>query len=238
MSEATTIPVLPCVSMPETLAFYGALGFEVTHQQTTPNVYAATRRGDVHLHFMGLKRLDPRESYSTCLVLVPEVERLHETFSEGLRRAYGKVPVAGFPRISRMKKGQSRFTVVDVAGNSVIFIRRDAPDDDDEGAARSRSNSRLGRALRAAARLRDFKNDDAAAAKVLDVALARKEDADAPLERARALAARLELAVALGEEARARALRAELDEAPLSEEERAPIRPLLDAVDALERSQR
>ncbi|WP_437933318.1 hypothetical protein [Sorangium sp. So ce341] len=239
MSEATTIPVLPCVSMPETLAFYGALGFEVTHQQTTPNVYAATRRGDVHLHFMGLKRLDPRESYSTCLVLVPEVERLHETFSEGLRRAYGKVPVAGFPRISRMKKGQSRFTVVDVAGNSVIFIRQSAPgDDNDEEAAGSFSNSRLGRALRAAARLRDFKNDDAAAAKVLDVALARKEDADAPLERARALAARLELAVALGEEARARALRAELDEAPLSEEERAQIRPLLDAVDALERSQR
>ncbi|AUX33900.1 MULTISPECIES: hypothetical protein [Sorangium] len=237
MSDVTTIPVLPCVSMPETLAFYGALGFEVTHQQTRPNVYAATRRGDVHLHFMGLKRLDPREAYSTCLVLVPEVERLHETFSEGLRRAYGKVPVSGFPRISRMKKGQSRFTVVDVAGNSVIFIRRDAPDDDDEAAAGSRSDSRLGRALRAAARLRDFKNDDAAAAKVLDVALARKE-ADAPLERARALAARLELAVALGEEARARALRAELDEAPLSEEERAQIRPLLDAVDALERSQR
>ncbi|WP_437312798.1 hypothetical protein [Sorangium sp. So ce385] len=236
MSEVTTIPVLPCVSMPETLAFYGALGFEVTHQQTTPNVYAATRRGDVHLHFMGLKRLDPREAYSTCLVLVPEVERLHETFSEGLRQAYGKVPVSGFPRISRMKKGQSRFTVVDVAGNSVIFIRRDAPDDDDEGAAGS--SSRLGRALRAAARLRDFKNDDAAAAKVLDVALSRKEEADAPLERARALATRLELAVALGEEARARALRAELDEAPLSEEERAQIRPLLDTVDALQRSQR
>ncbi|XXX72133.1 hypothetical protein WMF30_31255 [Sorangium sp. So ce134] len=238
MGEVTTIPVLPSVSMPETLAFYGALGFEVTHQQTTPNVYAATRRGDVHLHFMGLKRLDPREAYSTCLVLVPEVERLHETFSEGLRHAYGKVPVSGFPRISRMKKGQSRFTVVDVAGNSVIFIRRGAPDDYDEGAAGSRSNSRLGKALRAAARLRDFKNDDAAAAKVLDVALARKEEADAPLERARALAARLEIAVALGDASRARALRAELDEAPLSEEERAQIRPQLEAVDALERSQR
>lgn len=103
MDEVTTIPVLPCVSMPETLAFYGALGFEVTHQQTTPNVYAATRRGDVHLHFMGLKKLDPRESYSTCLVLVPKVERLHETFAEGLRQAYGKVPIAGFPRISRSR---------------------------------------------------------------------------------------------------------------------------------------
>ncbi|XYH92936.1 hypothetical protein ACMHYB_34405 [Sorangium sp. So ce1128] len=236
MSEVMTIPVLPCVSLPETLAFYGALGFEVTHQQTTPNVYAATRRGDVHLHFMGLKKLDPREAYSTCLVLVPEVEHLHETFAEGLRKAYGKVPIAGLPRISRMKKGQSRFTVVDVAGNSVIFIKRDAPDDYDEGAAGAGSDSRLGKALRAAARLRDFKNDDAAAAKVLDVALARKEPA-APLERARALAARLELAIALGEAARARALRAELDEAPLTSEERAQLRHQLEAVEALERSQ-
>ncbi|WP_437274411.1 hypothetical protein WME90_24495 [Sorangium sp. So ce375] len=230
-----TIPVLPCVSLPETLAFYGALGFEVTHQQTAPNVYAATRRGEVHLHFMGMT-LDPRQAYSTCLVIVPEVERLHETFAEGLRRAYGKLPISGLPRISRMKKGQSRFTVVDVAGNSVIFIRRDAPDDD-EGVAGSRADSRLGKALRAAARLRDFKNDDAAAAKVLDVALARKGP-DAPLERTRALAARLELAIVLGEHALARTLRDEIDEAPLSDEERAQLRPLLDAVDALERSQR
>lgn len=236
MSGAMTIPVLPCVSLIETLAFYGALGFEVTHQQTAPNVYAATRRGEVHLHFMGLKGLDPRQAYSTCLVIVPEVERLHETFADGLRRAYGKLPISGLPRISRMRKGQSRFTVVDVAGNSVIFIRRDAPDDDD-GAAGSRSDSRLGKALRAAARLRDFKNDDAAAAKVLDVALARK-GADDPLERARALAARLELAVALGEQARARALRDEIDAAPLSGEERAQLQPQLDAVDALDRSQR
>jgi catechol 2,3-dioxygenase-like lactoylglutathione lyase family enzyme len=29
-----TIPVLPCAALPETLAFYRALGFEVTHQQT------------------------------------------------------------------------------------------------------------------------------------------------------------------------------------------------------------
>lgn len=244
MSDVLMIPVLPCVSMAETLAFYRALGFEVTHEQTKPNVYAATRRGDIHLHFMGMKKLDPKQAYTMCLALVPEVECLHEAFAEGLRRAYGKVPVAGLPRISRMRKGQSRFTVVDVAGNSVIFIRKDAPDDHDEGADGSRSDadpglrdSHLGKALRTAARLRDFRNDDAAAAKVLDVALAREAPA-APLERAHALAARLELAVALGEAERASALRAAIDEAPLSGEERAQLQPALDAVDALERSQR
>lgn len=236
MGEAMTIPVLPCISLPETLQFYRSLGFEVTHEQTKPNVYAATRRGDVNLHFMGLKKLNPEEAYSTCLVLVPEVERLHQTFAEGLRQAYGKVPLSGRPRISRMKKGQSRFTVVDVAGNSVIFIQRDAPDDYDEGASEPVTDSGLGRALRAAARLRDFKNDDAAAAKVLDVALAKNGPAP-PVERARALAARLELALVLGEQERARTLRAELQAVSLTEEERARIRRELDAVDALERSQ-
>ena len=50
--------------------------------------------------------------------------------------------------------------------------------------------------------------DDAGAAKVLDVALARKDPAP-PAERARALATRAELAVALGDTERLRALRAE-----------------------------
>ncbi len=65
MSAVITIPVLPCISLPETVAFYGILGFEVTHQQTTPNVYAAMRRGEVNLHFMGIKGLDPAKAYST-----------------------------------------------------------------------------------------------------------------------------------------------------------------------------
>jgi hypothetical protein len=231
---AMTIPLLPCVSMPETLAFYRALGFEVTHEQTTPNVYAATRRGDVNLHFFGLKGLKPTESYSTCLVILPEVEQLHETFAAALRQRYGKVPVSGVPRITRMKKGQSRFTVVDVAGNSVIFIRQDAPDDHDEGASDNQSQTRLGKALRAAARLRDFKNDDRAAARLLDAALRREEGS--PFERAQLLAARAEIAVAMDDTERAASARAEIAALPLEASERAAIAAQLEAIDALARS--
>jgi hypothetical protein len=229
------IPVLPCISLSETLDFYRTLGFEVTYQQTTPYVYAALRRGELNLHFVGIKGLDPAKAYSTCLAMVPEIEHLHQTFADGLRQAYGKLPVSGHPRISRMKKGQSRFTVVDVAGNSVVFIRNDAPDDYDESVSEPVGNSRLGKALRMAARLRDFKNDDAGAAKVLDVALA-KGDPTAPLDRARALAARAELAVALGDAARAQALRAELQGLPLTDEERERFQHELTAADRLEKS--
>ncbi len=234
MTAAMMIPVLPCVSLDETLAFYAALGFEVSHQQTSPNAYAATHRGDIHLHFMGMKGIDPDTAYTTCLAIVPEVEQLHATFAAGLRQVYGRVPVAGRPRISRMKKGQSRFTIVDVAGNSVIYIRRGAPDDYDEGQSGSepgsKPGSRLATALRAAARLRDFRNDDHAAARVLDAALARS-DAGSPFERARALAARAEIAAAGDDPARVAAARAEIAGLALSDDDRARLQPELDAID-------
>jgi hypothetical protein len=225
---ALTIPVLPSASMPETLAFYRTLGFEVTHEQTSPNIYAATHRGDVHLHFFGLKGLKPDDGYSTCLVIVPEVEQLYRTFAEALRLKYGKLPVSGFPRISRMRKGQSRFTVVDVNGNSVIYIRRDAPDDYDEKASDNRSQTRLGKALRLAARLRDFKNDDRAAAKVLEAAL--KKDEGDPFERARVLIARAEIAVAMADRKRAELVRAELSALRLSAAQRARLSAELESV--------
>ncbi len=237
------IPVLPCVSLPDTLAFYRVLGFEVTYEQTRPYVYGAVRRGGMNVHFMGIKGLDPRAAFSTCLVMVPEVEALHATFAGALRGAYGKVPVAGIPRITRMKPGQSRFTIVDVAGNSLIFIKQGAPEEDEtaeHATAPREGESRLARALRLAARLRDFRNDDPAAAKVLDAALAHVEAAQAPtfpLERARAMVARIELAVALGDPARAETLRAEVDTLPLADPERAQLRAELERVDALQRTQ-
>lgn len=54
-------------------------------------------------------------------------------------------------------------------------------------------------------------------------------------QRARALAARTELAVALGEAERALALRAELKQIPLSDEQRERFRDELHAADDLER---
>lgn len=83
------------------------------------------------------------------------------------------------------------------------------------------------RALRLAARLRDFKNDDPAAAKVLDAGLAHAEPT-VPLERARALVARIELALALGDPSRAPALRAELEALPLTDPERTELQPELE----------
>jgi hypothetical protein len=233
-TDEMTIPALPCVSLAETLPFYRMLGFEVTYQQKSPNPYAVVRRGGVELHFFGLKGLKPEEAYSACIVLAPEVECLHQTFAEALRHTYGKLPIRGFPRITRMKPGQSRFTLVDPAGNSIYFIKREAHSATGERKPGRQSQSRLAKAVETAATLRDSHGDDAAAAKVLDVALARDEPAT-PVDRARALAARAELAVALGDLERAHAMDAEICQLPLSEDERRGLRHELDAASKLER---
>jgi catechol 2,3-dioxygenase-like lactoylglutathione lyase family enzyme len=215
----TTIPCLPCESLDETLDFWRTLGFEVTYRQKAPNPYGVIERDGYALHFFGLKRLASHDNFSTCLVIVPDVEQLHATFAECLRSALGKVPARDFPRISRMKPGQTRFTVTDNAGNSVIFVKRGGEDGAAADAYKQSGQTPLQRAVNLAARLRDFKNDDAMAAKVLDDALARNPDADA-LDRVRALAARIELAVAMGDSERADDLRAELKQVPLSDDER------------------
>lgn len=223
------IPVLPCTSLPETLHFYRSLGFEITHEQSRPNPYGATRRGPVHLHFTSYSGFDAASSTTTSLAIVPEVEALHQAFAEALRRTRGKVPLTGRPRLSRMRPGQSRFTLVDVDGNEVIFIRQGEgdPDGGEEG-----SRTRLGKALKAAARLRDFKNDDVAAARVLDAALARAEPASA-VERVQALAARAEIALALGDSGRATELESELRALVLTEEERVRCWAELEALSRL-----
>jgi catechol 2,3-dioxygenase-like lactoylglutathione lyase family enzyme len=229
------IPVLPCVSIDETLDFYRTLGFEVTHKQTSPYVWLAVRRGGIELQFFGFKELDPKEAFSTCLVMVPEVETYHRSFADALREKYGKLPTTGIPRITRFRAGQTRFTVVDPSGNSVIYIRRDEPDVEYYGKP-GEKRSGLAKAIETATVLRDFKEDDAAAAKVLDVALAKDVSAD-PVDRARALAARAELAVAMGDAERARAVRAELQQIPLSDRDRDRFRHELQAADELGRPQ-
>ena len=223
MPDTVMIPCLPCVSLEQTFPFYEMLGFEVTYRQKAPNVYGVVRRGDCELHFFGLKGLAPEDAFSTCLVLAPDVEGLHQTFADAMRRVLGKVPVAGLPRISRMRPGQTRFTVTDPAGNSVIFIKRGAEDQTAIEEYKKPGQTRLQRAISLAARLRDYKGDDVAAAKVLDTALAHPDLTD-PFDRARALVARAELAIALGDRQHAIRLRAELEALPLSGTDRERLR--------------
>jgi len=219
-ANETTVPTLPCADAEETLAFYRALGFETTWEQTRPYVYLALRFSGFDLHFVKPPAaFDPeREDGGTCLVMVDAVAPYHAAFTAAMRGAYGKVLARGRPRITRYRPGASRFTLVDPSGNSIIFIQRDEPAELEYGGSKELEG--LARALDNARILRDFKNDDRAALRAITSGLRRHGD-DAPaLERARAYTALIELATALEDPEQAERWSAALADVELTEDQR------------------
>ena len=116
------IPILPCRSIDDQLAFYEALGFEVTYRQKAPNVFASVQRGAIELQFFVLKGYEPEGSYSTCYVLVSDIDRLYAEFRAGLKQHLGRVPTRGIPRLGALKDmsyGVRQFLVTDPGGNII-----------------------------------------------------------------------------------------------------------------------
>ena len=220
MAGEVTVPLLPCVDLDETAGFAECLGFRSTYRQTRPNPYLAVRREDLQLHWFGLPGLRPEDSYSSCLVLVPDPGLLFEAFAGGLRARYGKLPLAGFPRVTRPRRrrnadGQTGFSLVDPSGNWIRVVRADGPAEPGE------AESRLCRGLADAVVLADSKGDAAQAVKVLTGALRRTAGEPATAERAEALAYLAELSVRGSDPAAARVALAELDGLALPDDERA-----------------
>ncbi|WP_433533232.1 glyoxalase [Micromonospora sp. CA-263727] len=220
----TTVPLLPCAAVEETIAFWRALGFAVTYEQRRPYVYLAFRWSGFELHYGPAPRdLDPAaESSGGCLVMVDAVAPYHAAFTAAMRRAYGKVLARGLPRITRYRPGASRFSVVDPSGNTIIFITRDEPAELEYGGSTRLSG--LARVLDNARILREFKNDDRAAFRALNSGLRRHGDAAPPVEQALALAGLIELSLALDEPERVPDWGGRLRALPLTGPERDQVR--------------
>jgi hypothetical protein len=192
-NEWLTIPVLPCLSLDETITFWQYLGFKTTYFQKSPYQYGVVERGGYALHFFRVKGLDPATSYSTCLVTVTNAYDVYLSFMKSFREHVGKVAHTGLPRISRMKPDGTRFTVTDPGGNAVIFISLGEKDMEIYNEPNNAGLTALQQAIAWAIRLRDFKNDDTAAAKALDKGLKNTEE-EKGIDIAQALLIRAELA--------------------------------------------
>ena len=215
-----TIPILPCPSIDETLAFYEALGFTVTLRQERPNTYAVVEHGDIELHFFVQKPHEHR-GYYTCYVLVDDVDDLYAAFTAGLRARYGRLPTRGLPRIGSLRDmayGVRQFIVTDPAANQVRIGQPITV----VSAPRVEEAGRLERSLGAAIMLADSRDDPAAAAQVLDSAIAADEQAPAPV-RAKALILRADVALRMDEPDRATELLAEARSVELDEADRDAI---------------
>jgi catechol 2,3-dioxygenase-like lactoylglutathione lyase family enzyme len=232
MPDEITIPILPCRSIEDMLTFYRALGFEVTYQQSKPNTYACVRRGGIDLHFFSMREYEPANSYSTCIVLVPDVDTLYQTFSDGLRAQYGKRLTAGIPRMTALRnkaEGGRGFNLIDPGGNWIRISQVNAKQSDAEAAATKAPLSQLTRAIRAADLLADSKGDYPAAAKILDAALASAQAENAPaVERVGALVSRAGIAITMDDQPLARTMLAEMRGIALRDDERAALGDVLE----------
>lgn len=193
MANERTYPCLPCKDIDESIAFYETLGFKRTYRQLRPNPYAVVALEEIHLHLFGMEGFNPADSYGTVIVVVPDPQSLYQAFAEKLRGAYGKLPVAGFPRILRPRKKYgtiSGFSLVDPGGNWLrIYKLGDSEDDDSTEKAEG-----LAQIILVAARLGDAQGDETQALKTLENGLVRYPKAPF-FERARAYLYRAELAV-------------------------------------------
>lgn len=235
MANERTYPLLPCGNLDEAIAFYEVLGFKKTYRQVRPNPHAVVALEEIQIHLFGMEGFDPAQSYGSVIIAVPDPDGLYRDFAAGLRAAYGKLPVAGIPRILRPRKkyGTVRgFSVVDPGGNWLRIYR--LGDSEEDSAEKVEG---LAQAIHVAARLGDARGDEALALKTLENGLARYPNASA-IELARAYLYRAELAVRLGNHelaqsslAAAKAL--DLSALGSSEEERAAVTEELAHVEAL-----
>ncbi|MDH2387591.1 VOC family protein [Streptomyces sp. HNM0663] len=206
MSEKT-IPLLPCQAIQPVTDFYTALGFKVTYLQTAPYAYAVVERGDIQLQFFGMKQYDPAASLSGCYVLTDGVDTLYESFRSGLKAAYGRIPRRGLPRIGPLKDmsyGMRQFLMTDPGGNG---IRVGQPAGDDM-TFRAAPKETFARALHMAELFADSKEDLPGAARILDRALARKDERPTPGQLVRLLLLRADIALRMYDDELAARLRA------------------------------
>ena len=179
-----TIPILPCRSIDDVLAFYEALGFAVTYRQERPNTFAVVRaRRDRAPILRHEGPAIPAASYSTCYVITSDVDgAVRRRSRQGIRdRTWARSRRAAVPRI-----GPLRETVATVSASS----SSSTPAATTSGSASQwtcgRSRPRRPRddwsaPSSPAVTLADSRSDDAGAANVLDRAFVDEPPTAGPI---------------------------------------------------------
>jgi catechol 2,3-dioxygenase-like lactoylglutathione lyase family enzyme len=221
MANERTYSLLPCRDLDESISFYETLGFKKTYRQVRPNPHAVVALEDIQIHLFGMEGFNPADSYGSVIVAVPDPDSLYRDFAAGLRKTYGKLPVAGIPRILRPRKkyGTVRgFTLIDPGGNWLrVYKLGDTEEEDSAEKAEG-----LTQILYVAARLGDAHGDEALALKTLENGIARFPEA-AAMERAKAHLYRAELAVRTGNHELARSSLAAARSLTLTDDEKAVL---------------
>jgi len=214
-----TIPTLSCIAVEDTLSFWEMLGYTITYKMTRPYQYGVVERNGYELHFARVKGMDVTNNQDGCLVMVSDAGKVYKEFAQKLKENLGRVPHSGIPRISRMKPEATRFTLIDVSGNCVIFILDNEKDEEIYKKADDTNQTPLQQSIATAIRFRDFKEDEKEASDTLDIALQKIEN-ETSRDIAEALVIRMDLANVLKDLPREEECRIHLAQVDLSDEEK------------------
>lgn len=220
MVDERMVPLLPCASVGEIRDFYLPLGFEVTYRQLRPYPCLALKREGIDLLYFGIEGFRAEGSYGSCLVVVKDTEPLFEAFSAGLRAQFGKLPLTGFPRITRPRRRKnngnlSGFSLVDPAGNWIrVTVDSSTAEEEEEEAPGSKLSNDLANAVVFA----DSKGDVPAAIKILERGLRRTDPGVTAIERLEATVYLAELLIRGSEPDRAAELLVQVRKTESSEE--------------------
>lgn len=199
------VPLLPCSSIDEIAEFYAFFDIRPTYRQLRPNPYLALSGHGFDVHYFGMDGFRAEDSYGSCILLVDDTQPAFDLFATGLRTAYGKLPLTGYPRITRPRRRKnadwlSGFSLIDPAGNWIRVIRDAAVGEPPE----TPSIGKLAEALANAVVIADSHGDSAQALKILGGAVARERSHAEPVEVLEALAFVAELSIRSGDHDRAR----------------------------------
>ncbi len=119
-----TIPIFDCIyDMDKHLEFYTALGFEIIYYQKSPYKFSSVKNEFTEISFFGDKTHDINGKTGGCYIVVNEVQEIFNSLKANLKKYYGKIPLKGIPRISRLNKTSEdlRFNITDPSGNTLMI---------------------------------------------------------------------------------------------------------------------
>ncbi|GAK04032.1 hypothetical protein JCM19037_2403 [Geomicrobium sp. JCM 19037] len=184
LNRNQTIPIFDCDyhEFDHHLAFYTAMGFQITYYQKAPYRFAEVfKKGIGEFSFFGNRKHEEEGTVGGCSVIVPNLKEIYDELRANLKAYYGRIPVKGLPRISRMNQTAEdwRVNITDPTDNTIILSQsfgdsKELMKNEDE---RVRAlQSKFERSFAQAYRFANSKEDPLAARNTLEVAFLKFVD--------------------------------------------------------------
>lgn len=224
LKKNRTIPIFHCLyEIDQHLEFYTALGFEITYYQKAPYRFASVKNEFTELSFYGDKSFDIEQRQGGCYIVVSDIETVYTRLKTNLKEYYGKIPVKGMPRFSRLNltAEDRRFNITDPSGNTLIVGEPlgDSKTLMDKYTEDTKNASKFEKAYKWAYRYAYSKEDFLGAINLLESTFSKQSDLIPNKLYFKAKVLQVDVLVTLGRTEKAKEIAQEIDSFTLSTDE-------------------